>query len=148
MPTEIAIHPRERLSKLNTRLSRNETQKNISGNKNNAEVKSGNLILVSMDGRRQFVNVKMYNTSLEHFCVIYPQKKICKPIGVLNLKNTTVEKTSNNMFTIRQTGFDTPMALSFIVETQKELEPWILAFTNRSSPSFSSLPIVEEDEEI
>lgn len=140
MPTEIALHPREKISR---RYSSSNTHPN-------AEVKSGNLTLVSMDGRKQGVHVKVYNTSLEHFCVLYPQKKICKALGVLNLKNTRVERLEDgkqNAFTVRQQGFDTPMALTFVVENLRELDSWILAYTNRSSPTFS-LPIVEEDEEI
>lgn len=140
MPTEIALHPREKISR---RYSQN--------NHPNAESKSGNLTLIAMNGRKQCVSVKVYNTTLEHFVVIFPQKKICKPLGVLNLKNTRVERIEdgkNNTFTVRQVGFDTPMALSFEVEHTRELEDWILAFTNRSSPVFSPLPIVEEDEEL
>lgn len=140
MPTEIAMHPREKLSR-------------AMGSQNhypNAEIKSGNLTLVSMNGRRQGVHVKVYNTSLEHFCVLYPQKKICRPLGVLNLKNTRIERLEEgqeNAFTVRQLGFDTPMALTFVMDGNRDLDSWILAFTNRSSPTFSPLPIVEEDEE-
>lgn len=139
MPTEIALHPREKISK----------RYNTQNNHPKAEVKSGNVTLVSMNGRKESVHVKVYNTSLEHFCVLYPQKKICKPLGVLNLKNTKLERLDNNdSFIVRQLGFDTPLSLTFVVENCRDLESWILAFTNRSSPTFSPLPIVEEDEEI
>jgi len=53
-------------------------------------------------------------------------------------------------FIVRQRGFDTPMCLTFLSESPRDLDSWVLAFTSRSSPTVhqSSLPIVEEDEEV
>ncbi|KAF5300005.1 hypothetical protein FQR65_LT09261 [Abscondita terminalis] len=101
-----------------------------------SEIKSGSLTLIAMNGRRQGVNVKVYRTSLEHFAVLYPQKKICRPLGA--------------GFKVRQQGYDTPMTLTFLCESPRELDTWLVAFTSRCSPTLrhqSSLPIVEEDEE-
>lgn len=142
MPTEIVMNHREKL------FTKTEVNHHP-----NAETKSGNMTLISMNGRRQGVHVKVYHTSLEHFCVLYPQKKICRPLGVLNLKNTRVERLDDPDipgFTVRQLGYDTPMTLTFVSESRCDLEDWILAFTNRGSPVFrcSALPILEEDEEI
>lgn len=143
MPTEIVMNHRE---KLFTKVQEHHHP--------NAETKSGNMTLVSMNGRHQGVHVKVYHTSVEHFCVLYPQKKICRPLGVLNLKNTRIERLDDNSsgFTVRQLGYDTPMALTFVSESRCDLEDWIVAFTNRGSPAFrircSALPIVEEDEEV
>lgn len=119
----------------------------------NTETMSGNLTLQSMNGRRQGVHVKVYRTSLEHFAILYPQKKICRPLGVLNLKNTRLETLPDKAkagFTICQNGYDTPMALTFYMEIPRELDDWIVAFTNRGSPTLrhSSLPSVQEDEEV
>lgn len=141
MPTEV-VHPRERL------FEKAQHQQH-----RNAETMSGNMTLESMNGRRQGVHVKVYRTSLEHFCVLYPQKKICRPLGVLNLKNTTVERLEDDRqqgFTVRQLGFDTPMALTFIADSRCDINSWILAFSNRGSPTFrhTELPILEEDEEV
>lgn len=116
------------------------------------ELKSGPMTLVAMNGRRQGVNVKVYCTSLEHFAVIYPQKKICRPLGVLNLKNTSVERDECG-FSVRQPGYDSPMTLSFLVEGEQNLGEWLVAFTSRkSSPKARReglvLPIVEEGEEV
>lgn len=138
MPTEVCVNRRERFK---------DEQKS---HHPNAETMSGNMTLVSMNGRRQGVHVKVYRTSLEHFCVLYPQKKICRPMGVLNLKNTRVERLDVDGITVRQLGFDTPMALSFVPDARCDVDDWIVAFTNRGSPTFrhSALPIVEEDEEV
>lgn len=118
------------------------------------ETKSGSLILVAMNGRRQPVNVKVYKTSIEHFAVLYPQKKMCRPLGVINLKNTTLERNNDKQqtgFKVRQQGFDTPMTLTFMTESLRELDSWMSAFTCcRTSPALrhqSSLPIVEEDDD-
>lgn len=116
------------------------------------ELKSGSLILVAMNGRRQGVNVKVYRTSLEHFAVIYPQKKICRPLGVLNLKNVSLVK-ENLGFSVRQKNYESPMTLTFLVEQVQDLEEWLLAFSCRKTSPMTRrnchlvLPIVEEGEE-
>ncbi|KAB0796514.1 hypothetical protein PPYR_10575 [Photinus pyralis] len=117
-----------------------------------SEIQSGSLTLIAMNGRRQGVNVKVYRTSLEHFAVLYPQKKICRPLGVINLRHTTVENLNDKQagFKVRQLGYDTPMSLTFLCESPREIDTWLAAFTSRCSPTLrhqSSLPIVEEDEE-
>lgn len=120
----------------------------------NPEMMSGYMILLGPGKHRQPVHVKVYRTSLEHFAVVCPQKKVCRPLGVLNLRNTLVERlpaeTKQPGFVIRQRGFDTPMCLTFVAENPRDLDEWIVAFTSRSSPTVhqSSLPIVEEDEEV
>lgn len=141
MPTEVAMANLE-----SGFFSRQETSP-VS-----TETKSGSITLIAANGRRQGVNVIVYRTSLEHFAVLYPQKKICRPLGVINLKNTTVEqlKDKQHGFLVRQLGFDTPMTLTFLCEP-RDLSSWTMAFTSRCSPTLrhqSSLPIVEEDEEI
>lgn len=128
----------------------------------NPEEKSGSLTLVGPSKHCQAVNIKVYRTTLEHFAVLYPQKKVCRPLGVLNLRNTVVERLeaatvavageiNRHGFVVRQRGFDTPMCLTFIAESAKEAEAWVGAFTSsRLSPTVhhSSLAIVEEDEEV
>lgn len=97
---------------------------------------------------RQSVQVQVYRTSVEHFAVIYPQKKVSRPLGVLNLRNTTIERLGDEGFLVRQKGCDSPVVLTFLLENPKDIDYWILAFTARSSPLMhqSSLPIVEEEE--
>lgn len=114
----------------------------------NTENMSGYMTLIGPNGHRQRVQVKVYRTSVEHFAVIYPQKKICQPLGVLNLRNTTIERYEDEGFVVRQKGGDLPIALTFLMEKRSELDYWILAFTARTSPlvHHSSLPIVEEEE--
>lgn len=114
----------------------------------NTENMSGYMTLVGPNGHRQSVQVKVYRTSVEHFAVIYPQKKVCRPLGVLNLKNTIVERYGDEGFLVRQKGIDSPIALTFLMENKPELDYWIIAFTARTSPLMhqSSLPIVEEEE--
>lgn len=118
------------------------------------EMMNGYMTLSAPGRHRQPVHVKVYRTSLEHFAVVSPQKKICRPLGVLNLKNTLVEQlpaeSKQPGFMVRQKGFDSPTCLTFVPETPMDLEDWIVAFTCRSSPTLrqSSLPIVEEDEEV
>lgn len=99
---------------------------------------------------RQSVQVKVYRTSVEHFAVIYPQKKVGRPLGVLNLRNTTIERLADRGFLVRQRGCDSPVALTFLLEDSIDLDYWIMAFTPRSSPLLhqSSLPIVEEEEDL
>lgn len=114
----------------------------------NTENMSGYMTLVSPNGHRQGVQVKVYRTSVEHFAVIYPQKKVCRPLGVLNLRNTMIERYGDEGFLVRQKGFDSPVVLTFLMENKKELDYWIMAFTARTSPLVhqSSLPIVEEED--
>ena len=114
----------------------------------NTENMSGYMTLMGPNGHRQSVQVKVYRTSVEHFAVIYPQKKVCRPLGVLNLKNTIVERYGDEGFLVRQKGIDSPIALTFLMENKQELDYWIIAFTARTSPLMhqSSLPIVEEEE--
>lgn len=120
----------------------------------NPEMMSGYMTLLGPGKHRQPVHVKVYRTSLEHFAVVCPQKKVCRPLGVLNLRNTVVERlpadTKQAGFLIRQRGFDTPMCLTFIAENPREMDDWIVAFTSRGSPTLhqSSLPSVKEDEEV
>lgn len=115
---------------------------------------AGNMILLGNNKIKQPVQVKVYRTSVEHFAVVYPMKKVCRPLGVLNLRNTMIERLSTAKqfgFTVRQCGFDTPLcSLTFFSESGKELDRWIDAFTCRNSSSghISSLPIVKEDDEL
>lgn len=59
-----------------------------------------------------------------------------------------IERYGEEGFLVRQKGFDSPIALTFLVENKKELDYWMMAFTARTSPLVhqSSLPIVEEEE--
>lgn len=114
----------------------------------NLEEMAGNVTLQA-NNRLQDVQVKVYRTSGEHFAVIYPQKKVCRPLGVINLKNTQVERRADG-FTVRQCGADTPMcALSFRADPA-QLDQWVRAFSSRTQPCSMSLqtpPILEEEEE-
>ncbi|XP_026287717.1 uncharacterized protein LOC113213023 [Frankliniella occidentalis] len=56
------------------------------------EAKSGGLILVGPGKHTQHVQVKVYRTSLEHFAVVFPQKKVCRPLGFVNLRHTAVAR--------------------------------------------------------
>ena len=109
---------------------------------------SGNMKLVSPDGQKQPCQVNVYRTSVEHFAVIYPESNSTRPLGVLNLRNTQIERIGDDGFQIRQRGCDTPVALTFFLENTKDIDFWILAFTPRSSPlaHHSCLPIVQEEE--
>ncbi|KAM0736089.1 hypothetical protein ACS0PU_010050 [Formica fusca] len=113
----------------------------------NTENMSGYMTMIRRNGHRQ-VQVKVYRTSVEHFAVIYPQKKVCRPLGALNLRNTTIERYGDEGFLVRQKDFDSSIAVTFLMENKKELDYWILAFTARNSPLVhqNSLPIVEEEE--
>ncbi|XP_071442121.1 uncharacterized protein [Hetaerina americana] len=107
----------------------------------NPELMSGSLTLMSPGNKHsQSVQVKVYRTSLEHFAVIYPQKKVCRPLGVLNLRNAHVERLYDSGpavvnltkpsdldlkkggggdrmgFVVRQRGFDSPFCLTFLLE--------------------------------
>lgn len=114
----------------------------------NPESMSGAMTLIGPGKHMQSVLVKVYRTSCEHFAVIYPQKKVCRPLGVMNIKNIILERLDNG-FKIRQKGFDSPMCFTFISETPKELNQWVDAFTSCSGGTLSSctLPILMEDEE-
>lgn len=143
MPTEVAMANRPSRSFLDA-----SEPSHLS-----TETKSGSITLIAPNGRKQGVNVIVYRTSLEHFAVLYPQKKICRPLGVINLKNnTTIEQLTEKQvcgFKVRQQGYDTPMTLTFLCES-RDLDSWLVAFSSRCSPTLkhqSSLPIVEEDEE-
>lgn len=114
----------------------------------NPESMSGSMTLIGPGSTVQSVQVKVYRTSCEHFAVIYPQKKVCRPIGVINIKNIILEKLDKG-FKIRQKGFDSPVCFTFLSETEKELDLWLTAFTCITSGTISSctLPILMEDDE-
>lgn len=119
----------------------------------NPELMSGSLTLMGPGNKHsQSVQVKVYRTSLEHFAVVYPQKKVCRPLGVLNLRNAHVErllpanntakissgdqkdgvKSSSNEtlgFVVRQRGFDSPFCLTFLLET-----PYVSPYSPFSAP--------------
>lgn len=116
-----------------------------------AEEKSGDLVMICPDNRKQRIQLKVYRTTLEHFAVVYPQKKICKPLGVLNLRNTTCQRLTGGAHSgivVKQNGFDCPASVTFLCGSPRDVPSWTSAL---SAPvSFirqSSLPIVEEDEE-
>ncbi|KZC13161.1 hypothetical protein WN55_05878 [Dufourea novaeangliae] len=114
----------------------------------NTENMSGDMILVDPNGYPHGVQVKIYRTSVGHFAVIYPQKKVCQPLGVLNLRNMWIKRYGDEGILVRKKSFDSPITLTFLMENKKELDYWMMAFTVRTSPLMhqSSLPIVEEEE--
>lgn len=114
----------------------------------NAEIKSGFLVLLGPGGMRQDVRVIVYSTSLEHFAVIYPRKRLSKPIGVVNLRNTTVDRAENNSgFAVRQKGYDNTITAKFRC-SEREVDSWMSAFSSQSSPcQQTSLPVLVEAEE-
>lgn len=114
-----------------------------------AEVKSGFLVLLGPGGMRQDVRVVVYRTSLEHFAVIYPRKRLSKAIGVVNLRNTSVERAeASTGFVVRQKGYDNTISAKFLC-SEREVESWLAAFTSRPSPCQhpASLPVLVEAEE-
>lgn len=115
-----------------------------------AEVKSGFLVLLRPEKHRQDVRVVVYCTSLEHFAVIYPRKRLSKSMAVVNLKNTSIEKTEMDIgFTVRQKGYDNTVCARFLC-CERDMDSWIAAFTSRTSPTsqhHSSLPVLVEAEE-
>lgn len=114
-----------------------------------SEVKSGFLVLLGPGGMRQDVRVIVYRTSLEHFAVIYPRKRLSKPIGVVNLRNTYVDQVETSSgFVIRQKGYDNTISAKFIC-SKRDVDSWVAAFTSRGSPQclHASLPVLVEAEE-
>lgn len=114
-----------------------------------SEIKSGFLVLLGPGGMRQDVRVVVYRTSLEHFAVIYPRKRLSKPIGVVNLRNTAVEQAeANSGFIVRQKGYDNAVSAKFLC-AEREVAAWMDAFSTRSSPHslHTSLPVLVETEE-
>ncbi|CAH0719255.1 unnamed protein product, partial [Brenthis ino] len=114
-----------------------------------AEVKSGFLVLLSPGGMRQDVRVVVYRTSLEHFAVIYPRKRLSKPTGVVNLRNTTVERVDSNCgFSVRQKGYDNTVSTRFLC-LERDIEAWLTAFTAMPATCqhSTSLPVLVETEE-
>lgn len=153
MPADVAMHTNFlHLEKSAGSSSSSQTTTSNVDSCWNTENMSGCMTLLGPAGAlhhgRQDVQVKVYRTSVEHFAVIYPQKKISRPLGVLNLRNTTIERCGDEGFCVRQKGCDSPVALTFLLETPKDIDYWVLAFTARSSPLVhqSSLPRVEEEE--
>ncbi|CAK1542726.1 unnamed protein product [Leptosia nina] len=114
-----------------------------------AEVKSGFLVLLGPGGIRQDVRVVVYRTTQEHFAVIYPRKRLSKPIGVVNLRNTAVERVDTNSgFFIRQKGYDNAVSAKFLC-AERDLEAWLSAFSTTPSSScqhHKSLPVLVEEE--
>lgn len=116
---------------------------------NENQVKSGFLVLVGPGGMRQDVRVVVYRTSLEHFAVIHPRKRVSKAIGVVNLRNTAVEPAeSKRGFTVRQKGYDNAISAKFAC-SEREMISWVAAFTTRGAPhaAVANLPVLEETEE-
>lgn len=113
-----------------------------------AEIKSGFLVLLGPGGMRQDVRVVVYRTTLEHFAVIYPRKRLSKPIGVVNLRNTSVERAeARSGFVVRQKGYDNTISAKFLC-SERDVESWLSAFSSRSSPVQQTiLPVLLEGEE-
>ncbi|XP_063384470.1 uncharacterized protein LOC134670600 [Cydia fagiglandana] len=114
-----------------------------------AEVKSGFVVLSGLGRIRQDVRVVVYRTSLEHFAVIYPRKRLSKPIGVVNLRNTSVERAEQEMgLVVRQKGYDNAISAKFLC-AERDVDSWITALSARVSPSCqqqTSLPVLVEEE--
>lgn len=106
------------------------------------------MTLQNPSGSDQVVQVIIYRTSVDHFAVIYPQQNTSRPLIVLNLKNTTTERIADNKFSVAHMVGDTPVALTFLLESPNNIEYWIHAFTARSNPLVhqTSLPVVEEED--
>ncbi|XP_041969661.1 uncharacterized protein LOC121726381 [Aricia agestis] len=117
------------------------------GKKNDAEVKSGFLVLVGRGGTRQDVRVVVYRTSLEHFAVMYPRKRLTKAIGVVNLRNTAIERIGSG-FSVRQKGSDDTISARFVC-SERDIEAWLLAFSAGAAPACpqANLPVLVETEE-
>ncbi|CAH2244767.1 uncharacterized protein LOC120625325 [Pararge aegeria] len=112
-----------------------------------AEQKSGFLVLLSQSGIRKDVRVVVYRTSLEHFAVIYPRKRLSKPLGVVNLRNTSVERDAANGFFVRQKGYDNTVSARFLC-SERDMEAWLSAFSApNQSCQHQSLPVLVETEE-
>ncbi|CAH2088287.1 unnamed protein product [Euphydryas editha] len=114
-----------------------------------AEEKSGFLVLLGPGGMRQDVRVVVYRTTLEHFAVIYPRKRLSKPIGVVNLRNTTTERVDTNSgFFVRQRGYDNTISAKFLC-SEREIEAWLSAFSavSQGCQHAASLPVLVETEE-
>ncbi|XP_060806414.1 uncharacterized protein LOC132903102 [Amyelois transitella] len=113
----------------------------------NAEVKSGFLVLLGTRGMRQDVRVVVYRTSLEHFAVIYPRKRLSKPIAVISLRNTSSDREDSGIV-VRQKGYDNTVMAKFHC-SERDVESWLSAFSSTSSPHCHphALPVLIEAEE-
>ncbi|XP_072945319.1 uncharacterized protein [Epargyreus clarus] len=115
-----------------------------------AEVKSGFLVLLGPGGIRQDVRVVVYRTSLEHFAVMYPRKRLSKPLGVVNLRNTTTERVDASCgFFVRQKDYDNAVSAKFLC-SERDIDAWLSAFSHRTcgqAPHAASLPVLVEAEE-
>ncbi|CAG4960732.1 unnamed protein product [Colias eurytheme] len=121
----------------------------ISKKSRDAEVKKGFMVFLGPGGIRQDVRVVVYRTSLEHFAVIYPRKRLSKPTGVVNLRNTTVERVEKDSgFFVRQKGYDNAISAKFLC-SERDLEAWISAFSSLTPDACQhhSLPVLLENEE-
>ena len=122
---------------------------NATGSK--TEVICGDVILQGPDKQRRYVNVKVYRTAFEHFAAVYPLKRLSRPIGVINLRNTRIfpiEDDSSVGFVVNQRTFDVTTSITLHCEPHA-LDAWMDAFTNRNSPTSvhqTLLPIVTEEE--
>ncbi|GBP12574.1 hypothetical protein EVAR_10239_1 [Eumeta japonica] len=86
-------------------LRRDEPSQESPRRTRDAEAKSGFLAMVVGAGARRDVRVVVYRTSSEHFAVVYPRKRLGKPVAVLSLKNATAKRTDVG-FDVRQRGYD------------------------------------------
>lgn len=116
----------------------------------------GDVILEGPDKLKRYVHLKVYRTSLEHFAVVYPLKRLSKPMGIINIRNTCVSPVSTSVevcgakvgFVINQRMFDVNTSVTLWCEPAT-LPAWANAFTSRSSPTLihqTSLPCVEEED--
>ncbi|KAL7300289.1 hypothetical protein TKK_0006921 [Trichogramma kaykai] len=95
------------------------------------------------------VEVRVYRTSFEHFAVIYPRgADQQQPLGVLNLRHTSLERLGRDGLLLRQHGYDSPMTLTLLLDEPEEVDCWIAALAARTSSPVHhcSLPIVEEED--
>lgn len=114
------------------------------------ELMSGDVILKGPDKQKRYVHLKVYRTSLEHFAVVYPLKRLGKAMGIINIKNTCVSSfdEANSQFTINQKMFDVTTSVDLNCES-RDFHKWMNAFTGRHSPTIihqTSLPMVKEED--
>lgn len=119
----------------------------------------GDVILEGPDKLKRYVHLKVYRTSLEHFAVVYPLKRLSKPMGIINIRNTCVTPVSTpsalntgcgakSGFVINQRMFDVNTSVTLWCEPAA-LPAWANAFASRSSPALihqTSLPCVQEED--
>jgi len=126
-----------------TALGRPRPQRNPIGTTNNITGGNNRLIKNAQSGTTgQKVIVAVYQTSREHFAVVYPLRMMIsarQPITSINLRQAVVIETGPDTFRVestkeRKNGNQSSLSFKLLKNSTVDLKCWLDAFGHQTSP--------------